>query len=83
MIKNRNKFKVKDVIYFGKYRLILTQEKEKNEIMYYYYLQNIEYGIISMQVGMTKKSTKYNEFKEIILNSVDEDIKIYKECYED
>lgn len=82
-MKNRNKFKVKDVLYFGKYRLILTEEKEKDEIMYYYYLQNIEYGIISMQVGMTKKSTKYKDFKEIILNDVAEDIRIYREEYED
>ena len=82
-MKNRNKFKVKDVLYFGKYRLILTEEKEKDEIMYYYYLQNIEYGIISMQVGMTKKSTKYKDFKEIILNDVAEDIQIYREEYED
>lgn len=82
-MKNRNKFKVKDVIYFGKYRLILTEEREKDDIMYYYYLQNIEYGIISIQFGMTKKSTKYREFKEIVLASVDEYIQTYKALYED
>ena len=82
-MKNRNKFKIKDVIYFGKYRLILTEEREKDDIMYYYYLQNIEYGIISMQFGMTKKSTKYREFKEIVLASVDEYIQTYKALYED
>ena len=82
-MKNRNKFKIKDVIYFGKYRLILTEEKEKNDVMYYYYLQNIEYGIISMQVGMIKKTIKYRDFKEIVLNSIDEDIQIYREAYED
>ena len=82
-MKNKNKFKIKDVIYFGKYRLILTEEREKDDIMYYYYLQNIEYGIISMQFGMTKKSTKYREFKEIVLCSVDEYIQTYKALYED
>lgn len=82
-MKNRNKFKIKDIIYFGKYRLILTEEREKDDIMYYYYLQNIEYGIISMQFGMTKKSTKYREFKEIVLASVDEYIQTYKALYED
>lgn len=30
-MKNRNKFKIKDVIYFGKYRLIITEEKEDND----------------------------------------------------
>lgn len=82
-MKNKNKFKIKDVIYFGKYRLILTEEREKDDIMYYYYLQNIEYGIISMQFGMTKNSTKYREFKKIVLCSVDEYIQTYKEEYED
>lgn len=82
-MKNKNKFKIKDVIYFGKYRLILTEEKEKDDIMYYYYLQNIEYGIISMQVGMIKNTIKYKDFKEIVLNSIDEDIQIYQEAYED
>ena len=82
-MKNRNKFKIKDIIYFGKYRLILTEEKEKNEVMYYYYLQNIEYGIISMQVGMIKNTIKYKDFKEIVLNSIDEYIETYKALYED
>ena len=82
-MKNRNKFKIKDVIYFGKYRLILTEEKEKSATMYYYYLQNIEYGIISAQLAMTKKSTKYKDFKEIVLGAIDEDIEMYQELYED
>ena len=82
-MKNRNKFKIKDVIYFGKYRIILTEEKEKSATMYYYYLQNIEYGIISTQLAMSKKSTKYKDFKEIVLCSIDEDIEFYQEEYED
>ena len=82
-MKNKNKFKIKDVIYFGKYRVILTEEREKDDIMYYYYLQNMEYGIISMQFGMSKKSIKYTEFKEIVFGSVDEYIQTYKEEYED
>ena len=82
-MKNRNKFKIKDVIYFGKYRLILTEEKEKSEVMWYYYLQNIEYCVISTQLAMTKKSTKYKDFKEIVLGAIDEDIENYKEAYED
>ena len=82
-MKNRNKFKIKDVIYFGKYRLILTEEKEGKEVLYYYYLQNIEYGIISAQLAMNKKSTKYNDFKEIVLAAIDEDIENYQEVYED
>ena len=64
-MKSRNKFKIKDIIYIGKYRLILTEEKEKDDILYYYYLQNIEYGIISMQIGMLKKSIKYKDFKKL------------------
>ena len=64
-MKSRNKFKIKDIIYIGKYRLILTEEKEKDDILYYYYLQNIEYVIISMQIGMLKKSIKYKDFKKL------------------
>lgn len=82
-MKSRNKYKIKDIIYIGKYRLFLTEEREKDDIMYYYYLQNIEYGIISMQFGMSKKSIKYREFKEIVFGSVDEYIQTYKEEYED
>lgn len=82
-MKNRNKFKIKEIIYIGKYRLFLTEEREKDDIMYYYYLQNIEYGIISMQIGMMKKSIKYKDFKKIVLDSVDEYIQTYKEEYED
>ena len=82
-MKNKNKFKIKDIIYIGKYRLFLTEEREKDDIMYYYYLQNIEYGIISMQFGMIKKSIKYREFKEIVLGSVDEYIQTYKAMHED
>lgn len=82
-MKNKNKFKIKEVLYFGKYRLILTEEKEKDDILYYYYLQNIEYGIISMQIGMLKKSIKYKDFKKIVLDSVDEYIQTYKAMYED
>ena len=82
-MKKIKNLKIKDVIYFGKYRLILTEEKEKNVVMYYYYLQNIEYGIISTQLGMSKKAIKYKDFKEIVLGAVDEDIQIYKESYED
>lgn len=82
-MKNRNKFKIKDIIYFDKYRIILTEEKEGQEVMWYYYLQNIEYGIISTQLGMNKNSIKYKDFKEIMLNSIDEDIQIYQELYED
>lgn len=81
-MKNKNKFKIKDVIYFGKYRIILTEEKEKSATMYYY-LQNIEYGIISTQLAMRKKSTKYKDFKEIVLGAIDEDIEFYQEEYED
>ena len=82
-MKNKNKFKIKDIIYFGKYRMILTEEKEGKEVMYYYYLQNIEYGIISTQLAMRKKATKYKDFKEIVLAAIDEDIQIYQEAYED
>lgn len=82
-MKKIKNLKIKDVIYFGKYRLILTEEKEGQEVMWYYYLQNIEYGIISAQLAMSKKSTKYKDFKEIVLGAVDEDIQIYKESYED
>lgn len=82
-MKNKNKFKIKDVIYFGKYHIILTEEKEKNATMYYYYLQNMEYAIISTQLAMAKKSTKYKDFKEIVLGAIDEDIEFYQEKYED
>lgn len=82
-MKNKNKFKIKDVIYFGKYRIILTEEKEGKEVLYYYYLQNIEYGIISTQLAISKKATKYKDFKEIVLGAIDEDIQIYQESYED
>ena len=82
-MKNKNKFKIKDIIYIDKYRLFLTEEKEEKEVMYYSYLQNVGYGIISMLVCMSKKSTKYKEFKEIALNNLYEDIEIYKEMYED
>lgn len=82
-MKNKNKFKIKDVIYFDKYRIILTEEKEGQEVMWYYYLQNIEYGIISAQLAMSKKSTKYKDFKEIVLGAIDEDIEFYQEEYED
>lgn len=82
-MKNRNKFKIKDIIYFDKYRIILTEEKEGQEVMWYYYLQNIEYGIISTQLAMSKKSTKYKDFKEIVLDAIDEDIEFYQEEYED
>ena len=82
-MKSRNKFKIKDIIYIGKYRLFLTEEKEKDDILYYYYLQNIEYGIISMQIGMLKKSIKYKDFKKIVLDSVDVYIQTYKAMYED
>lgn len=82
-MKKIKNLKIRDVIYFGKYCLILTEEKEKNGVMYYYYLQNIEYKIISMQLGMSKKEIKYKDFKEIVLGAVDEDIQIYKESYED
>ena len=82
-MKNKNKFKIKDIIYIGNYRLFLTEEKEEKEVMYYSYLQNVGYGIISMLVGMSKKSTKYKEFKEIALNNLYDDIEIYKEMHED
>lgn len=82
-MKNKNKFKIKDVIYFGKYRVILTEEKEGKEVLYYYYLQNIEYGIISTELVLSKKATKYKDFKEIVLGAIDEDIENYKEVYED
>lgn len=82
-MKNRNKFKIKEVLYFGQYRLFLTEEKEEKGTMYYAYLQNISYGIISMLFGFPKKSTKFEEFKKICLNCVDEYILSYKEDYED
>lgn len=82
-MKNKNKFKIKDIIYFDNYRLFLTEEKEEKEVMYYSYLQNVGYGIISMLVGMSKKSIKYKEFKEIALNNLYDDIEIYKEMHED
>lgn len=82
-MKNKNKFKIKDVIYFGNYRIILTEEKERKEVVYYYYLQNIEYGIISTELVLSKKATKYKDFKEIVLGDIDEDIENYKEAYED
>ena len=82
-MKNRNKFKIKDIIYIDKYRIFLTEEIENNEVLYYYYLQNIGYGIISMQIGMAKKSTKYKDFKQMVLNNIIEDIEIYQDAYED
>ena len=82
-MKNKNKFKIKEVLYFDNYRLFLTEEKEENDILYYAYLQNISYGIISMMFGFPKKSTKFEEFKKICLNCLDEYILTYKEDYED
>lgn len=82
-MKKSHNFKIKEVLYFDTYRLFLTEEKEGKETMYYSYLQNISYGIISMLVGMSKKSISFKEFKAICLNNLYEDIKIYEEMYED
>lgn len=82
-MKNKNKFKLKEVAYFGEYRLFLTEEKEEQETIYCAYLQNIHYGIISMMFGFPKKSTKFEEFKKICLNCLDEYILTYKAEYED
>lgn len=80
-MKKANIFKIKDILYFDTYRLFLTEEKEENATMYYSYLQNTRYGIISMMVGMSKKSTSYKEFKTICLNNLYEDILIYENMY--
>lgn len=82
-MKNKNKFKIKEVLYFDNYRLFLTEENEENDILYYAYLQNISYGIISMMFAFHKNSTKFKEFKKICLNCVAEYILDYKEDFED
>lgn len=82
-MKKSHKVKLKEVLYFDTYRLFLTEEKEEQELIYYAYLQNTSYGIISMMFGFPKKSTNFKEFKEICLNCLDEYILDYKEEYED
>ena len=71
-MKKIKNLKIKDVIYFGEYRLFLTEEKEEKGTMYHSYLQNISCGIISSLFGYPKKSVKFEEFKKICLNCLDE-----------
>lgn len=47
------------------------------------YLQNKNYGIISLMFGVNKKETTMQEFIEVILANIDSHVKDYKETYED
>lgn len=74
-IKNdiRKKYKYKEYVVYVKWNF-------KN-LCYEFYLQNENYGIISLMFGIPKCDIK--DMEEIIKNNLLDYIKIYKQDYED
>ena len=62
------------------YKNYVVYIKETN-ISYEYYLQNEEYGVISLMFGIPKSDIK--DIENIILANIEDYIETYKEEYED
>ena len=74
-IKNgiRKKYKYKDYVVYVKWNF--------KDLCYEFYLQNENYGIISLMFGIPKCDIK--DMEEIIKNNLLDYIEIYKQDYED
>ena len=53
------------------------------DVGYGCYLQNKQYGIISLMFGLLKNQNTLEETIEIVKNNIDDQVKIYKRVYED
>lgn len=69
----RKKYKYKDYVVYVKWNF-------KN-LCYEFYLQNEEYGVISLMFGIPKSDIK--DIENIILANIEDYIETYKEEYED
>lgn len=74
--------KLLKVLMFGKYRILIFKEYDK-EMLYTYYIQNIEYGIIQFVYGQLCKDINFKDFIDIIKRNINEDVLNYMDMYED
>ena len=72
---------VKEFIYKKNYNYVIYIKETITD--YECYIQNEDYGIIDLMFGVSKKDYKMQDFVEIVLENVDNYVKIYKNEHED
>lgn len=72
---------IKEFIYKKNYNYVVYIKETINS--YESYLQNEEYGVISLMFGVSKKGTKLDSFISLVNESLEEYIEIYKDSYEE
>ena len=71
-----------DIIKKYSYKNYVVYVKEtKNS--YDFYLQNEEYAVIDLMLGVDKEDYSMKEIEELIFMNIESHIKNYKESYED
>lgn len=72
---------VKEFIYKKDYNYVIYVKETITS--YECYLQNENYGIITLLFGVNKRETTMQDFIETILGCIDSHIEDYKKSYED
>lgn len=72
---------IKEFIYKSDIKYVVYIKETINT--YEAYLQNEDYGVISLMFGVDKNKTKLDNFIIIVNNNLEEYIELYKQDYED
>lgn len=82
MIERKNNFIKKYQVDEYEYNNYIVYIKDDNDT-YEAYLQNKNYGILSLMFGLPKKHIDLDKFIIIVNNNIEREIKLYQELHED